>query len=1017
MDWELILEAERRGILPPDKADLLAEARRRGLVPGQPTQEAPVVTPEVEPAMGEEQPAMPPQGMPGGAFRGVRADTQTAQIPGAAPGMQAPAAVADASRPMTLRGSVAGITRGAALPLAGATAGMAMGGPPGALAGGAAGVLAPVAADPLIGAFNRIFGTNLPPASQAFQDLLTRAGLQSDLAPGERFLQEATQGVAAGGTIPAQAGRIAQAVSAGTRAAPVVQPIARAVEVSGMGPTGAGGLTGGAGVRARMGAGSVAGMVGAAPVAETPIDVAVGGVTGAIAPPVGTALGEAARGAGQLIKTVIQSPQATAGRQIFRDIGDTVGAAERAIQDIRAGLSVPTTPGFKPTLPEVIIAGGGEPPVTLSARAERIVGTSTDTARKVARLMNERVGALQAQLARINQQIDQQGAVLRPEALENLQQTRAAILRNIEQEGTAAEDALRAVTGGLPRTPQASGEVISRRLKELDELTTREQVDPRYETAKRLGGDVANIEMSEISRAVESVLGKPIHTFDPSTGPKLARILQSVVPKPTSPAGAIVDPASPVQPPKVMTTLRVMHDIRSALNQELGDAIRAQDRQRERSLMEIKRSIDDAIDSAPDLPQEAKEAYRGANEYFSNVYAPRFREREAGEALAQTTFGRTYIEPPQIVDEFTGDIGKAQQFVRTFAGDPQAYAALRNGILGKFRLAVVDPQTRMVDAQKAANFLQKNQEVLDVFENAGMRVRYQMENFQAAANLTGEYLDSLKSRIKGLREKTNSQFMDYILSDPARMQRVLRETDADGKEVIRGIVATDLNRMLTRAPDGEPLTEAGVSKVISSMLDNTGNLKGAYKLILGDDLSRQFLDRARGLRTLISVRDEPMLQRENAIAPALGKLNYTPEQLTDLQLVIDDVRRAKAVASAASEGKKSPEPSGRDVFEEEGRRAPFRPDKLNLLSVPYTFFRNTYLSLQDRVSPKVAAELSHMIYNNPEAAIAALQNEIRQAQRVARPAGITRIAPAVSGVQSGGFSSTIQPAEEPEPQP
>ena len=25
MDWELILEAERRGILPPDKAELLAE--------------------------------------------------------------------------------------------------------------------------------------------------------------------------------------------------------------------------------------------------------------------------------------------------------------------------------------------------------------------------------------------------------------------------------------------------------------------------------------------------------------------------------------------------------------------------------------------------------------------------------------------------------------------------------------------------------------------------------------------------------------------------------------------------------------------------------------------------------------------------------------------------------------------------------------------------------------------------------------------------------------------------------
>lgn len=34
MNLELLLEAERRGILPPDKAALLAEARKRGLVPG-----------------------------------------------------------------------------------------------------------------------------------------------------------------------------------------------------------------------------------------------------------------------------------------------------------------------------------------------------------------------------------------------------------------------------------------------------------------------------------------------------------------------------------------------------------------------------------------------------------------------------------------------------------------------------------------------------------------------------------------------------------------------------------------------------------------------------------------------------------------------------------------------------------------------------------------------------------------------------------------------------------------------
>jgi len=51
MDFELLLEAERRGILPADKAELLAEARRRGLVPARQAEERPAeqrVTPGVQ---------------------------------------------------------------------------------------------------------------------------------------------------------------------------------------------------------------------------------------------------------------------------------------------------------------------------------------------------------------------------------------------------------------------------------------------------------------------------------------------------------------------------------------------------------------------------------------------------------------------------------------------------------------------------------------------------------------------------------------------------------------------------------------------------------------------------------------------------------------------------------------------------------------------------------------------------------------------------------------------------------
>lgn len=53
MNLELLLEAERRGILPADKAELLAEARRRGLVPAG---EAPAREANINPGVNREAP-------------------------------------------------------------------------------------------------------------------------------------------------------------------------------------------------------------------------------------------------------------------------------------------------------------------------------------------------------------------------------------------------------------------------------------------------------------------------------------------------------------------------------------------------------------------------------------------------------------------------------------------------------------------------------------------------------------------------------------------------------------------------------------------------------------------------------------------------------------------------------------------------------------------------------------------------------------------------------------------------
>jgi hypothetical protein len=940
------------------------------------------------------------------------------QIPGAAPGQVAPARVSALDQPETTAAGVSGaLTRAFALPVAGAAGGFAAGGAPGALAGGAAGVLAPVVADPLVAGFNRLFGTNYQAPSDALSDLLTRFGVPVPRSGAEQLTQQVASGVAAGTAIPAQVGRMAQALAQGTRAAPVVRPIAEAVRVSGMGPTG------GRTLSERVGAGAVAGGIGAAPVATEPVDVTAGMVGGGLFPPVAKVGGQVVKGLWETTIQPFSNPTMIAQRQMFRAAGGTVGSAERTISEIQAGQQVPMTPGFQPTVPELIVAGGGEAPPTMAVLAERVVGASPQVQRQTYQLMNERVGALQAQLARVNQQIEQQGAMLQPGALDELTQVRDGILRSLDTERAQMEAALRV---DLPAGPQESGEAILQRAQSLEDAIKQTEVRPAYRKALEAGG-AAKVNIDSVVAEAERVLGRPLSSFDPATAPAIVRRILALRPAAQEPVGqaappfraTYVDRPAPVQPP-ASATLAELDDLRKAINSDITAAARGSSTLagvETRNLLGLQRTIDAAIDASDTLPQQAKDLYGEAVATYRTLYAPRFREGETARILKPAMFGENRIDPAQIVQQFTKDIDAAQQFLTTFQGDARAFESLRNGILGQFRLAAVDPATGMVDPAKAAGFMQSRAEVLSVLENGGLGLRQTLERFEQEAAQGSEALAKLNTIGGPFRDKTPAQVLDYILGSGERMGVALNRSGPAERDAIRRVVSTRLNQMLTQTPGGQPLTEGDAMRAVGEMLDSTGNLKPAYRQALGPDLAREFADRARGMRLLIQTGKDPMLRNPNAVAPMLRAQNFTPEQLTDIQLVIDDIARANKVAEAARAARASARPTGRDVLEEEAETAPARINKLNLLDRFYTLFRNVYMGATDRINPKIAAQLANMMYNNPDAAIAALKSEVARAQRNARPAGVSRVMPAAYGAGYGKISEVNVPrSEEQEPQ-
>ena len=160
------------------------------------------------------------------------------------------------AEPSTTASGLAGaVTRGLALPAAGAALGAAIGAPfagvgaiPGAIAGAGAATLAGVVGDPIVSSINSLFGTKYTMPTDAMEDLLTRIGVKEARTEAERIVQATAAGAGSAGGLAAAGSAIQTA--AGT-AAPVTREVGRMLATQPVVQVAGGAGAGGAGGAAR----------------------------------------------------------------------------------------------------------------------------------------------------------------------------------------------------------------------------------------------------------------------------------------------------------------------------------------------------------------------------------------------------------------------------------------------------------------------------------------------------------------------------------------------------------------------------------------------------------------------------------------------------------------------------------------------------------------------------------------------------------------------------------------------
>lgn len=821
------------------------------------------------------------------------------------------------------------------------------------------------------------------------------AGLQTLGAEPESFAFQAGK---IGGEVAGTLG-VGPALATGARAAGAGAPVVAALQSGGLGRTGAATLPSGA--VARVGAGATTGGISAGLV--SPDEAATGAGIGAALPavlgPIGAAGGAVYRaGIEPLMRPGIAAENAL--------LGALGGQSQEAINALRATQALETTPGFQATMAERLVEGGIRNP-TVAAMESRLAGNTPELNRRALEFAERRVGALQVQLDRINQQLQQQTAALRPEARVTLEYARRDVAQNLARAQQEVDVAQRALSGGLADVSQleVGGKLSAAAAKELDDAKSR--VSQQYDQAFQLAGTEANIPFQRVVERAGILRDQPIIEFK-GLAPETAKVLELYGPKtaPAAPVGAgkvtskMRQVAQPDLPP--MVTLEQASALGKALNIDyaaLKGSTDAASNIARANISKMRSALDEAIASSK-LSDEAKAAYAAAKQAHATQVAERFYTGTASKMFREGASNVALLGDESMAQTVLRSETGARDILAAIGRSPETRESLAKGVEDLFRRSVVDPTTKMVKPEAAARFLQDNARQIDAI---GGGLRQRLEQVQQAAVSLSDEAARVRDAGGKLVGRTANELVDFGLQNPRNFKLLQGQLSPAAKNAV---LAEFSDRATAGLRAGEPKDS------VAFLTKNADTLREALGRGAFDNLMRQ------------SQFAEEVAKQQSALKAFAKNVegvvftrtqNFTPQQLTDLTLVARDLERAQRAASTAQFGQKAAAPDVGELATEAAREGAGSARQFpNLLNRAMTFARNTWVRLEDRINRKAAGELYALMIENPTAAIAALERaQIRAAgaEKLQRGAGaVTRAAAQTAIVSPASQRNNLAPA-------
>jgi hypothetical protein len=629
-------------------------------------------------------------------------------------------------------------------------------------------------------------------------------------------------------------------------------------------------------------------------------------------------------------------PGAAAANRFVQAVEDPAAAAAA----LRATQNAFVTPGAPPMSVTERLVEGGVPSLGVASLEQGLAASSPSVNLQMRGRELQQQSAIQQQLTRVEEMIQTQAASMAPADLSQLRKVRDDLLRGLADEQATLANTAQGVAQPLPTVRQADvGGEIQTRGAELSEQLKREYIRPGYREAFDIAGDAPVIDLGRTLATAERFVGDIGTLVDPTkVSPGVRNLLR-------------LDTDAVFGAPVV--SLEDFQSVRASLRKQARAAART-DPTRANSLQTVIRQMDADLTASP-VPQAAKDSLVEADRRVKEVQIPMFRTGETGKMLTSGSYNQPRTLPSQQVEAFLKSEDAARDFVRAFEGDARALQSMQQGILDLYRQDIVNPTTKAVDAKRAAKFEADKARQIDTLEAAGLNVRETMEMVRRDAERVQRAQAALASEsAKFGKAESAVAVVELALKSPMDMKFVRDRLTPTARTALSDELTNRATSALERGDAAGALDYLTKNeKAIKIGLGKAG-AKTYDDLIELANLQKDFLD--------VSAR----VPKSDLVTPVTLSREFTPAELTELKVVVNDLTRTRAVTELGT-----PKDMGAGKVASEGAlEAGVAPSRIPGLFMPIiTASKSALKSILDIQDRRVAAALFDKMVKDPDSLI------------------------------------------------